>query len=223
MRGYWRKIWAMVQKDLLIELRSRDLLSSAVVFALLVLLIFNFALDLTGNTVRAVAPGILWITLIFAGMLTLGRSFAREQERDALQGLLLAPVDRGGLFLAKLCVNLLLLGIVELFAVPIFIALYNLNLRLLDLVLILLLGTVGFVSVGTLFSAVAANTRAREALLPLLLFPVLVPVIIGAVKATGETISDVAPAGPPWIGLLLAFDILFLTLGYLLFAYVIEE
>ncbi len=223
MRSYWRKVWAVVRKDLLIELRSRELLSSAVVFALLVLLIFNFALDLTGEIVRAVASGILWITLLFAGMLTLSRGFAREQERGALQGLLLAPLDRGGLFLAKLLVNLLLMGVVELFALPIFVALYNLNMRPLPLLAIVGLGTVGFAAVGTLFGAIAANTRAREALLPLLLFPVLVPVIIGAVQATNETVPGVVPAGPPWIGLLIAFDLLFLGLGYLLFEYVIEE
>ena len=93
MRGYWRKVWAVVRKDLTIELRSRDLLSSATVFSLLVLLIFNFALDLTGDSARAVAPGVLWVTFVFAGMLTLGRSYAREREGGALQGLLLAPLD----------------------------------------------------------------------------------------------------------------------------------
>src|SRR5689334_1912801 len=95
VRSYWRKVWAVARKDLLIELRSRDVLSSAVVFTLLVLLIFNFAIDLTGDVVRAVAPGVLWVTFIFAGMLTLGRTFARERERGALQGLMLAPIDRG--------------------------------------------------------------------------------------------------------------------------------
>ncbi len=222
-RRYWRKVWAVARKDLLIELRSRDVISSAIVFTLLVLLIFNFALDLTGDTVRAVAPGILWVTFIFAGMLTLGRTFARERERGALQGLLLAPLDRGGLFIAKLVVNLLLLGIVEVVALPAFIALYNLSPRPGELLAVVALGTVGFATVGTLFAAVAANTRAREALLPLLLFPVLVPVIIGAVKATGETLPGVAPGGPPWLGLLIAFDALFLALGYALFEYVIEE
>jgi heme exporter protein B len=223
MHSYFRKVWAIARKDLLIELRSRDVLSSAVVFTLLVLLIFNFALDLTGETVRAVAPGVLWVTFIFAGMLTLGRTFARERERGALQGLLLAPLDRGALFLAKLLVNLLLLGLVESAALPAFVALYNLDLRPGPLLAVVLLGTLGFAAVGTLFAAVAANTRAREALLPLLLFPVLVPVIIGAVKATGESLAGTAPAGPPWLNLLIAFDAIFLALAYLLFEYVIEE
>lgn len=223
MRSYWRKVWAVARKDLLIELRSRDVLSSAVVFTLLVLLIFNFALDLTGDTVRAVAPGILWVTFIFAGTLTLGRTFARERERGALQGLLLAPIDRGGLFVAKLLVNLVLLGIVELVALPAFVGLYNLDLRPGALLMVVALGTLGFAGVGTLFAAVAANTRAREALLPLLLFPVLVPVIIGAVKATGETVAGATASGPPWLGLLVAFDAIFLALGYVLFEYAIEE
>ncbi|MFN8511996.1 MAG: heme exporter protein CcmB [Chloroflexia bacterium] len=223
MQSYFRKVWAIARKDLLIELRSRDVISSAVVFTLLVLLIFNFALDLTGDVVRAVAPGVLWVTFIFAGMLTLGRTFARERERGALQGLLLAPLDRGALFLAKLLVNLILLGIVEAAALPAFVALYNLNLRPIPVLAVVLLGTLGFAAVGTLFAAVAANTRAREALLPLLLFPVLVPVIIGAVKATGETLPGTPAAGPPWLNLLIAFDAIFLALAYLLFEYVIEE
>ncbi len=225
MRSYWRKLWAVARKDLVIELRSRDVLSSALVFTLLVLLIFNFALDLTGETVRAVAPGILWVTFIFAGMLTLGRTFARERERGSLQGLLLAPLDRGALFLAKLLTNLVLLGIVEVVALPGFIALYNLSLRPGPALLAIALGTLGFATVGTLFAAVAANTRAREALLPLLLFPVLVPVIIGAVAATGRSLAgaDAAPDGPPWLGLLAAFDAIFLALSYVVFEYVIEE
>ena len=225
MRSYWRKLWAVARKDLLIELRSRDVLSSAIVFTLLVLLIFNFALDLTGETVRAVAPGILWVTFIFAGMLTLGRTFARERERGSLQGLLLAPLDRGALFLAKLLTNLVLLGIVEVMALPGFIALYNLALRPGPALLAIALGTLGFATVGTLFAAVAANTRAREALLPLLLFPVLVPVIIGAVAATGRSLTGAgaAPGGPPWLGLLAAFDAIFLALSYVVFEYVIEE
>jgi heme exporter protein B len=223
MSSYWRTVRAIVRKDLLIELRSRDVLSSAVVFTLLVLLIFNFALDLTGETVRAVAPGVLWVTFIFAGMLTLGRAFARERERGALQGLLLAPIDRGALFVAKLLVNLALLGVVELVALPAFVGLYNLSPRPGALLAVVALGTLGFATVGTLFAAVAANTRAREALLPLLLFPVLVPVIIGAVKATGEGLPGAAPDGPPWLGLLVAFDAIFLALGYVLFEYVIEE
>jgi heme exporter protein B len=148
MGGYWRKVWAIARKDLLIELRSRDVLSSAIVFTLLVLLIFNFALDLTGDTVRAVAPGILWVTFIFAGMLTLGRTFARERERGALQGLLLAPLDRGALFLAKLVVNLVLLALVEIIAAPAFGALYDLPLRPGPLLLVIVLGTVGFAAVA---------------------------------------------------------------------------
>jgi heme exporter protein B len=221
--SYWRKVWAIARKDLLIELRSRDVLSSAVVFTLLVLLVFNFALDLTGDTVRAVAPGILWVTFIFAGMLTLGRTFARERERGALQGLLLSPLDRGALFLAKLAVNLVLLALVEIIAAPAFAALYDLPLRPGPLLLVIVLGTLGFAAVGTLFAAVAANTRAREALLPLLLFPVLVPVIIGAVKATAATVPGAASDGPPLLGLLIAFDAIFLTLAYVTFEYVIEE
>lgn len=221
--AYWCVVWAVVRKDLTLELRGRDVVTSAIVFTLLVLLVFNFALDLTGEAVNAIAPGVLWVTYIFAGMLTLNRTFAREREHGALSGLLLAPLDRGGLFLAKLTVNLVLLGVVELAALPAFIALYNLAPRPGPLLLALLLGTLGFAAVGTLFAAVAANTRAREALLPLLLFPVLVPVIIGAVQATAASLLPAAAGGPPWLGLLAAFDAIFLAVSYAVFEYVLEE
>lgn len=220
---YWRKVWVVVRKDLTIEFRGRDAIVSAIVFTLLVLLIFNFALDLTGAAVATIAPGVLWVTIVFAGMLLLGRTFARERESGALQGLLLAPLDRGALFVAKLLVNLILLGVVELVALPAFVALYNLALAPGRLLLVILLGTLGFVAVGTLFAAIAANTQAREALLPLLLFPVLVPVIIGAVKATGEAVVGSVGDGPPWLGLLAAFDAIFLALAYVVFEYVLEE
>ena len=146
---------------------------------------------------RAVAPGILWVTFIFAGMLTLGRTFARERERGALQGLMLAPIDRGRSSSPNSLVNLVLLGSGRNFALPAFVALYNLTVRPGALLAVVALGTLGFAGVGTLFAAVAANTRAREALLPLLLFPVLVPVIIGAVKATAATVPGAASEARP--------------------------
>lgn len=205
------------------EARGREVVTSSLVFTLLVLLVFNFALDLVGEAVTTVAPGVLWVTILFAGTLVLNRSFARERERGSLQALLLAPLDRGALFVAKLIGNVLLLGAIELVAVPAFVGLYNLTFALGRLIATIALGTLGFATVGTLFAAIAANTRARETMMPLLLFPVLVPLLIGAVKGTGEAVAGVAAAGPPWLGLLLAFDAIFLAVAYLLFDYVLED
>lgn len=219
---YWRTVAAIVRKDLRVEARTRDLLGTSTVFSLLVLLVFNFALDLVGEAVALVAPGVLWVTILFAGILVLGRTFARELERGGLEALLLAPLDRGALLVAKLVGNVLLLGMIELVTVPTFVALYNLEFVVWRLVITVALGTLGLATVGTLFAAIAANTRARESMLPLLLFPVLVPLLIGAVKSTSEAVVGSVPTGPPWLGLLIAIDALFLALAYLLFDYVLE-
>ena len=217
-----RQVLAVVRKDLLVESRARDLLLSMLIFAALALIIFNLALDLRGAVVREVGPGLLWLTIAFAAMLGMGRAFVREHERGTLGGLLLAPIDRGTLFIGKLLANLFFLFIMEAVALPLFALLFDLPVLRPDVLLITALGTLGFATLGTLFSAMAAHSRAREALLPLLLLPTTVPVLIGAVKATSNAINGIA-GGPPWLGLLLAFDVIFLTLSYLLFAHAIEE
>lgn len=226
MRHYLRQLQALVWKELLVEVRSRETVLAGAVFALLVLVIFNFAFDLRVENVAEVAPGVLWVTVTFAGVLGLGRAFARERDRRTLDGLLLAPVDRSALYLAKVISSLASMLVVETIAVPAFIGLFNLRVDLPLLVLALALGTLGLAGVGTLFAAIAAHTRAREVLLPLLLFPVQVPVILATVKSTGAAIRvpgvDPADVGQ-WLGLLVAFDALFLSLSVLLFEFAIEE
>jgi heme exporter protein B len=218
---------ALIWKELLIELRGRETILAGAVFALLVLVVFSFAFDLRVDNTPAVAPGVLWVTVTFAGVLSLGRSFARERDRRTLDGLLLAPVDRSALYLAKVFASLVSMLTVEVIAVPAFIALFNVPVDMGRLVLALLLGTLGLAGVGTLFSAVAAHTRAREILLPLLLFPIQVPVILATVKSTGAAIHVPGIDQPPdignWLGMLVAFDLLFLALSVLLFEYAIEE
>jgi heme exporter protein B len=217
---------ALLWKEALVEARGREIVVAGVVFALLVLVIFNFAFDLRVENVAQVAPGVLWVTVTFAGTLGLGRSFARERDRRTLDGLLLAPIDRSALYVAKVVASFTSMLIVELVAVPAFIGLFNVSVNLPLLVLGLLLGTLGLAGVGTLFAAIAAHTRAREVLLPLLLFPIQVPVILATVKTTGAAVR-VPGTEPPevgqWLGLLVAFDALFLSLSVLLFEYVIEE
>jgi heme exporter protein B len=226
MRHYLRQLQALVWKELLVEVRSRETVLAGAVFALLVLVIFNFAFDLRVENVAEVSPGVLWVTVTFAGVLGLGRAFARERDRRTLDGLLLAPVDRSALYLAKVISSLASMLVVEAIAVPAFIGLFNLRVDLPLLVVALALGTLGLAGVGTLFAAIAAHTRAREVLLPLLLFPVQVPVILATVKSTGAAIRvpgvDPADVGQ-WLGLLVAFDALFLSLSVLLFEFAIEE
>lgn len=215
------QIFTVVRKDLMVESRARDLLLVMLTFAVLSLVIFNLALDLYGPVVQAVGPGLLWLTIAFAAMLGMGRTFVREHERGTLAGLLLAPMDRGTLFIGKLLANLVFLFIMEAVTLPMFALLFNLPVLKSSVLLIAALGTLGFAILGTIFSAMAAHSRAREALLPLLLLPTTVPVVIGAVQATSDAISG-NEGGPPWIGLLIAFNVIFFTLSYLLFEYAVE-
>ena len=224
--SFFRQLRTLIWKDLLVEARGRETVLAGAVFALLVLVIFNFAFDLRVENVAAVAPGVLWVTVTFAGVLSLGRAFARERDRRTLDGLLLAPIDRSALYLAKVVTSVVAMLVVEVVALPAFIALFNLVVNLPLLILALVLGTLGLAGVGTLFAAIAAHTRAREVMLPLLLFPIQVPVILATVKSTGAAIR-VPGLDPPdvgqWLGLLIAFDALFLGLSVLLFDYAIEE
>lgn len=219
---YLRKLTALYWKDLLAELRTREVVNASLVFSLIVLVLFNFAFDLRGDRVQTVAPGVLWVTFSFAGVLALGRAFAREQDRGTLEGLLLSPVDRGALYLAKLLSSVTFMLIVEAASLPIFVGLFNVQLDWPYLVVTVLLGTLGFAGVGTLLAAMAANTRAREIMLPLLLLPLATPVLIATVKATGQALVGGPDDGHPWLGLLAAFDAIFLAISFLAFEYVIE-
>ena len=222
--SFLRKILVIVQKDLAVELRTREMLSSMFVFALLVIVIFNFAFELRIENVREVAPGVLWVTFTFAGMLGLNRSFVLEKDRGCLEGLLLCPVDRSAIYFGKMLGNVIFMAIVEAIILPIFSVLFNISLFHPVLLLIVVLGTLGFAGVGTLFSAMAVHTRSREVMLPVLLFPVVVPAMIAAVKATGgildgQAFSEIAH----WVRLLVAFDVIFLVVSFMTFDYVVEE
>lgn len=222
MRLFWDQIAAILWKDLRCELRSRQVWLGMGLFALLALVVFNFAFDLRVDNQTAVAPGALWIAFVFASMLGLGRTLSSEQEKGSMDRLLLCPVDRKAVYLAKLIGNVIFIGAVEVVAVPVFAAIYNLPVLQPLIVPIVLLGTLGIAAVGTLFSAIAANTRAREVLLPLLVFPLIVPIVIGAVKATQALISPVS-GDAPWLGLIIAFDVIFLSISAITFQYVVEE
>lgn len=223
---FWEQVGAILWKDLRYELRSKQTWLGMGMFALLVLVIFNFTYDLRSDIVLSVAPGALWVAFIFVSLLGLGRTVANEREVGSLDRLLLTPVDRKAIYLAKLLGNLLCIGVVEIVALPVFLLLFNLPLLpvggLLLLVAIALLGALGIAAVGTLFSVMTAITRARELLLPILVFPLVVPVVISAVKATTLLFAPSATE-PPWLSLLIVFDVIFISVSTLLFQYVVEE
>src|SRR5438309_10421453 len=219
---FLEQVIAILWKDIRYELRSKHSWTGIGLFALLVLVIFNFAFDLRVDNKAAIAPGVLWVAFVFASLLGLGRTIAAEREKGSLDRLLLCPVNRKAIYLAKLLGNMLFIGVVEIVALPIFAALFNVPLLLGELLPIVLLGTLGIAAVGTLFSAMAAATRARELLLPILIFPLIVPVVIGAVRATGALLAPTVNE-PPWLGLIAAFDVIFLTVSMLTFEYVVEE
>lgn len=222
--GFLRALSAIVWKDLAAELRSRELLSAMLIFALLVILIFNFSLELDVQTRATVTSGVLWVTFSFAGTLGLNRSMAMEKDRGCLDGLLLAPVDRSAIYFGKAIGNLIFMFIVEAIVLPVYSMLYNTNLFKPGLLLVIVLGSVGYVAVGTLLSSMAVQTRTRDILLPILLFPLIIPVLIAAVRASNGFLLGVEVAEiMPWINLLIVYDIIFTAVAFMVFDYVVEE
>lgn len=224
MKNAWRGIAAIVRKDLLTELRTKETLSTLFVFALLIVVIFNFAFELRVDNVTALAPGVLWVAFTFAGILALNRSMVQERESGCMEGLMLAPVDRSVIYLGKFVANSLYMLISEAAVLPLFAVLFGVSIFIPLLWLVILLGTVGFAAAGTLFSAMTVSTRAREALLPLLLFPATVPMLIAATRSTG-LLLDQSPLSEvySWIRLLLAVDVIALAVAILGFDYILEE
>jgi heme exporter protein B len=222
--SFFQAMTAVVWKDLAAEWRSRELLSAMLVFALLVIFIFNFALELDPATRASVTSGVLWVTFVFAGTLGLNRSLAVEKDRGCLDGLLLAPVDRTAIYFGKMIANLIFMLSVAVIVLPLYSILYNTNLFNPGLLLVIFLGSEGYVAVGTLLAAMAVQTRTRDILLPILLFPVIVPVLVAAVKASGGYL-DALPVEEirPWINLLLVYDVVFTAVAFMVFEFVVEE
>jgi len=215
---------AIVWKDLAAEWRSRELLSAMLVFALLVIFIFNFALELDAQTRTSVTAGVLWVTFTFAGTLGLNRSMAVEKDRGCLDGLLLAPVDRTAIYFGKTLANLIFMLLVAAIVLPLYSLFYNQNLLVPGLLLVVFLGSLGYVTVGTLLASMAVQARTRDVLLPVLLFPVTIPLLVAAVKAS-EGYLQALPAAEiaPWLNLLLVYDVVFVAAGLMVFDFVVEE
>lgn len=223
--NYFGAVRAVAWKDLAAELRSRELLSAMLIFALLVILIFNFALELDRTARETVTAGVLWVTFAFAGTLGLNRSMAIEKDRGCLDGLLLAPVDRSAIYFGKALSNLAFMLIVEVIVLPVYFILYNpRNFFNPGFLGVILLGSIGYVAVGTLLSTMAVQTRTRDVLLPILLFPLVIPVLVSAVQASkgflsGLPIDEIVP----WLNLLVVYDVIFIAAAFMFFDYVVEE
>jgi len=222
--SFWKKVAAITRKDALTELRTKEVVFTVLVFAILVIVIFNFAFGTTPEALALVGPGILWVTFAFSGVLSLNRAFISEREAGCLEGLMAAPMSREAVYVGKMLGSLISMLVVEVVALPIFALFFNLNVLSLALIVTTLLATIGFVAVGTLFSALAVNTRAREMVLPILFLPIVVPVIISAVKASGLALTGGSWGDMfQWLQIIIAFDVIFLVVSYLVFGYVIEE
>jgi heme exporter protein B len=224
MNAYFGSILALLWKDILLEVRTKEIVVAVLVFSLLVIVVFSFALNPTPQTVPTVAPGVLWVAIVFGGVLGMTRSFALERDSGNLHGLMLAPISRDAIFFGKMLANLVFMLAVEAPVFPILAVLFDFPLLQPGLVPVAVLATLGIATVGTAFSAMAVNTRAREVMLPLLFLPVALPVIIAAMEASGvalrgEGLDDMAR----WLPFLAAVDAVFLVVCPLAFGMVVED
>ncbi len=215
----------LLAKELRLEFRTRELLSATIVFALVIVVLFSFAFDPTAAESRRYGPGLLWISFLFVGSLMLNPSFARERLNDTMDALRMAPISPFAILSAKMLANFIFMSLVEVVLVPVFSVLYNVSLSgvVAQLILVLVLGTIGLTVTGTVFSAISSHARLRELLLPLLLLPILTPLLIAAVEATASLFVEQPELDRTWVALLAGFDIVFLTASWLLCDYLIEE
>ncbi len=221
---FWLTVWVMIKKDLQIEWRSPEIAASMLVFSLLAVLMFNFALDLEPDLQASLASGIIWITLVYTGTLGLNRSMRKEIDRNCWDGLLLAPVDRAAIFISKSIVNLALMLLVALVLLPVYSFLYNGNLILPGILFVILMGCIGYSAAGTLLASLGAQTRLKDSLLPVLLFPVTLPLLITAVKASTAFLQGSNWITiQPWISLIVVYDVIMVTISLMLFNFLVEE
>lgn len=221
--GALDRIAAILAKDMLVELRTRQALLSMTLFSVLTVLLLAFAFEPTREETKFIGPGLLWIAFAFSGTIGLEHTLAVEREMGGMEGLLLAPMDRGVIYVAKLMANTLFMLLAEILTLPFFVVFFNADVvpMLPRLFLLNFVGTLGFCSVGTLLVAVTAKTRLKGVILPVLLFPVTVPVLLAAVEGTGAIFRGEPIATP--FKILVAFDLVFVTASFLTFGYALEE
>lgn len=222
--AYRAKVWAVMVKDLRAELRAKEVFGLMATFSVLAVVLFGLAFDLRVPNSAMIAPGVLWVVILFAGVLGLNRTFGAEVDRGSLAALLLAPVDRSAIYFGKLLANLVFLLVTEALILPVMLVIFDVNLFHPTLLLGLLLGTIGYVAVGTLFAAMTASIRTRESMLPVLLLPVMVPVLMAGVRVSAILIDGRGQNDlPRWLGMLVAYDAIFLIIAFLVFDLVWEE
>lgn len=226
MNTLFRPALAVFQKDLMTELKSKQMVTTMLIFAGLVIVTFSFAFDPTSEAVQVLIPGMIWVITIFSGILGLNRSFLSEKQNDQLHGMMTAPVDPSGIFLGKFLANLCFVLIVQGFSIPVLFLLFDyseLTLRTSGwFLLIVFLGTFGFIAAGTLLAALSSHSKSSEMLLPVLLFPLVMPVLIAAVQATSLLFSEGPEAIISWLQLMAVYNVIFFFAGFLLFDYVLE-
>lgn len=224
MKAYLNTVLAIFWKDLLAERRTREILGTMLVFALTVILIFVFAFDLSVDMRTKAAPGVIWVTLCFAGTISLNRSMSLEKDREGFDGLLLAPVDRTAIYFGKALVNWVFLLITAIIVVPIYALFNNINLFSTGFAGVILLGTLGYILTGTLLSALSLQLRTRDMLLPVLLFPVIIPLLLAVVRASTILLQGGMQGElSTWLLILVGYDLLFAAVGLLVFDKIIEE
>ena len=224
MREALAVIWAIGRKDLLLETRNKDVIVAVSVFALLVLMIFTFAIDINQVNAKLTGPGILWASIAFAGVTGLNRAFALELEGNTLEALMLAPISRDLIYAGKMFGNFLFITAAQIIVIPIFAVLFNLAVLRWEMLVVSLLTTIGFSAIGTLFAAMTIRVRAREVMLPLLFLPVVTPLIMAAVESTSHVVNDSSwPEIYQWIQLAIAFDIAFIVISAFIFQQILED
>ena len=217
-------IWAIGRKDLLLETRNKDVIVAISAFALLVLMIFTFAIDINQVSAKLTGPGILWASIAFAGVTGLNRAFAIELEGNTLEALMLAPISRDLIYAGKMFGNFLFITAAQIIVIPIFAVLFNLAVLRWEMLVVSLLTAIGFSAIGTLFAAMTIRVRAREVMLPLLFLPVVTPLIMAAVESTSHVVNDSSwPEIYQWIQLAIAFDIAFIVVSAFIFQQILED
>jgi heme exporter protein CcmB len=227
MTGFVRAAWLVARKDLLIELRSREILYTTLFFAVSCVLVFAFGFVEEGRAIEGAAAGILWIAIAFSGTLALGRTFERERQSETIRALLMTPVDRPALYVGKLAGVVWILAAVEVIVAPLIALMFQARLFAHPVLVagLLAAGTIGFAAVGTLFAAMLGRARSRDVLLPVLLYPITIPVIIAGVRGTAALLQaepDLVMART-WLSMLVFFDVVFITLALWTFEPVMTE
>ncbi len=223
--NYFKSIFAIVKKDILMELRSKEVINSMLVFALLVTIVFSFVFEPGSQTKNEVVGGIFWVAVVFSGLLGLSKTMVSEVQGGNLEALLLSPVDRSAIFFGKFLSNFIFLMLMEIVLLPLFTVFYSVNiLTHYKIIVVMVIATYGFCLLGTLFSLISVRTKTREIMLPLMLLPIIIPIILGAILSFNVFIlGNPSEEASNWITLITAFDIIFTAVIFAIFGLIIEE